>query len=145
MNSSLFLQCPSASLFKQMLAMLYDSLLIIALLFLATVILLPFNQGEAVSGPMYNFYLIMVVFLFYSVFWHRAGQTLGMKVWKIRIINEYGANPSWSVGFLRLFFALLSIACLGFGYWWRLFTPYTWHDRLSQTRVIDTSRLPAES
>ena len=145
MNSSLFLQCPSASLFKQLLAMLYDSLLIIALLFLATVILLPFNQGEAVSGPMYNFYLIMVVFIFYSVFWHRAGQTLGMKVWKIRIINEYGGNPSWSVGFLRLFFSLLSIACLGLGYWWRLFTPYTWHDRLSQTKVIDIARLPSES
>jgi uncharacterized RDD family membrane protein YckC len=130
-------QRPSAGLFKQLLAMLYDSLLIIAMLFLATAILIPFNQGEAISGPMYSFYLLMVVFIFYSWFWNKSGQTLGMKIWKIRIITEHGYNPPWSICFLRLFFALISLACFGLGYFWRLFTPYTWHDRLSQTRVID--------
>ena len=144
MTPKQLLQCPSASLLKQLLAMLYDSLLIVALLFFATAILLPFNQGEAISGPIYSFYLLMVVFVFYSGFWHKAGQTLGMKVWKIRIINEYGYNPSWQIGFLRLTFAVLSLACLGLGYFWRLFTPYTWHDRLSQTRVVDISKTPLD-
>ena len=125
--------------------MFYDSLLIIAILFAATAILLPFNQGEAITGPFFSLYLLLIVFIFYSWFWNKAGQTLGMKVWKIRIINEYGFNPSWPVSFLRLGFAILSMACFGLGYWWRLFTPYTWHDRLSQTRIVDTSSLPDDS
>ncbi|MCK5666330.1 MAG: RDD family protein, partial [Thiotrichaceae bacterium] len=61
------------------------------------------------------------------------------------IINDYGLNPSWSVSFLRLIFALLSFGCLGLGYWWRLFTPYTWHDHLSNTRVINISKIPKDS
>jgi uncharacterized RDD family membrane protein YckC len=67
-----------------------------------------------------------------------------MRVWKIRIISELGGNPSWAICFLRLTFALLSIACFGIGYWWRLFKPYTWHDKLSQTRIISLSELPKE-
>ncbi len=120
--------------------MFYDSLLIFAVLFFATVILLPFNSGEAITNPVYKLYLIAIVFIYYSWFWNRTGQTLGMKVWKIRIINEYGKKPSWQISFLRLFFAIISMLCLGIGYFWRLFTPYTWHDRLSHTRIIDESK-----
>ena len=128
----------SASLLKQLAAMFYDSLLIFAILFLATVFALLFNNGEAIeSDPVFSLYLVLVVFLFYSWFWSKSGQTLGMRVWKIRIINELGGNPSWPVCILRLVFAMFSFACFGLGYWWRLFTPYTWHDRLSQTMIID--------
>jgi uncharacterized RDD family membrane protein YckC len=165
MSQNLLQQCPNASLVKQLLGMLYDSLLIAALLFLATAILLPFNQGEAVSGLFYNFYLLMVVFLFYVGFWGKSGQTLGMKVWKIRIITDYGTNPTWPISFLRLtaavfpplcFFALnyyfvllensrlVAAVMAGFfllGYLNRLISPYTWHDRISQTRIIDVSGL----
>ena len=120
--------------------MLYDSLLIFAVLFFATVLVLVFNEGESIeSSPVYNLYLILVIFLFYSWFWNKTGQTLGMRVWKIRIITEFGSNPSWPVSCLRLSFAILSFACFGLGYWWRLFKPYTWHDKLSATRVIDVS------
>lgn len=139
------LRCPPAGLFKQLLAIFYDSLLIIAILFAATAILLPFNGGEAVSGPAYTVYLLGLIFFYYGWFWHRAGQTLGMKTWKIRIINEYGQNPSWGEALLRWLFAVLSAACFGIGYFWRLFTPWTWHDRLSHTRVIDVSKCGPES
>jgi len=112
---------PSASLIKQLAAMLYDSFLI-------------------ESSPVYTLYLLLVIFLFYSWFWSKCGQTLGMRVWKIQIINDYGRNPAWHVCILRLVFAIFSMACLGLGYWWRLFKPYTWHDKLSQTRIIDISQ-----
>ncbi len=134
---------PSASLIKRLAAMLYDSFLILAILFVATVIALLFNKGEAIeSSPVYTLYLVLVIFLFYSWFWSKCGQTLGMRVWKIQIINDYGRNPSWQVCILRLVFAILSMACFGLGYWWRLFRPYTWHDKLSQTRIIDISGAP---
>ena len=133
---------PPATLVKQLAAMVYDSLLIIAILFVATAIALVFNGGNAIeSSPAFNLYLILIIFIFYSWFWHKSGQTLGMQVWKIRIVSDFGGNPSWPVCFLRLVFALLSIACLGLGYWWRLFKPYTWHDRLSQTRIVNVAAL----
>jgi uncharacterized RDD family membrane protein YckC len=165
MQPKLLLKCPPASLFKQLVAMLYDSFLIAALLFIATAILLPFNKGEAISGPLYNMYLLSILFIFYSGFWKKAGQTLGMKAWKIRIIDEYGNNPPWSIGFLRLIIAsFLPVTVLGLnqqfhvisnsktvaiicvfvflmGYLVRLVRPFTVHDRLSQTKVIDISQL----
>lgn len=140
MPESPYAQYPAASLFKQLAAMLYDSLLIFAVLFVATAPVIVLNQGEAIRpNPLFSLYLLLVLFSFYAWFWQKSGQTLGMRAWKIRIVSEFGGNPSWSICYLRLFLALISIACLGLGYLWRLFQPYTWHDRLSQTRVIDLS------
>ena len=120
--------------------MLYDSLLLIAVLFLATAIVLPFNDGEAIeASPLFNLYLLVSVFTFYAWFWQKSGQTLGMRAWKIQVVSELGGHPSWGIAYLRLISALLSMVCFGLGYWWRLFKPYTWHDRLSQTRVVDIS------
>ena len=142
MYSTDYRDCPPASLLKQLAAMLYDSLLIFAVLFLATAVALVFNRGEAIeSSPLFNLYLLFMVFTFYAWFWHKSGQTLGIRVWKIRIVSEFGGNPSWGVCYLRLMFALLSFTCFGLGYLWRLFKPYTWHDKLSQTRIIDVSSL----
>ena len=105
-------------------------------------IAIAFNRGEAIeASPLFSLYLLLTVFTFYAWFWHKSGQTLGMRAWKIRIVSEFGGNPSWGVSYLRLMFALLSLACFGLGYLWRLFKPYTWHDRLSQTSVIDVSSL----
>jgi len=131
---------PPASLIKQLAAMLYDSFLIFGVLFFASALALLINQGEAIeSNPWFSLYLLLTLFTFYAWFWNKSGQTLGMRVWKIRIISESGGNPGWATCYLRLTSALLSLLCLGLGYWWRLFKPYTWHDRLSKTRIIDVS------
>jgi len=129
-----------APLYRQFFAMFYDSLLIIAMLFLSTAILVAINGGEAVTtkdSPVYPVFLLMLVFTFYAWFWKKGGQTLGMKVWKIKVIHENGYLPNWQHSFVRLFFALLSIASFGIGYLWHLFFGYTWHDKLSHTQVID--------
>jgi uncharacterized RDD family membrane protein YckC len=140
MSSDAKVDPPPASLVKQIAAMVYDSLLLFALLFFATAIALVLNHGEAIkSNPAFSLYLLFTVFTFYAWFWHKSGQTLGMRAWKIRIVSESGCNPGWATSYLRLCCALLSLACLGLGYWWRLFKPYTWHDRLSRTRIIDVS------
>ena len=132
---------PSASLFKQLAAMVYDSLLILAILFIAVGITILFNQGVAIDPPLVYIFFVIVIFVFYGWFWNKSGQTLGMRAWKIQIVSEIGGYPSWPVTFLRLVFAMFSIVCLGMGYWWRIFEPYTWHDRLSQTKVIDISKI----
>lgn len=142
-------KCPPASLFKQLAAMIYDSLLIFAVLFIAAALAMLINtvifgrSGAIENSPLFSLYLLVSLFSFYAWFWHKSGQTLGMRAWKIRIVSEFGGNPGWGICYLRLLFALLSLLCLGLGYWWRLFQPYTWHDRLSQTRIVDISGLGA--
>ncbi len=142
MPDPIYSECPPASLLRQLAAILYDSFLIFAVLFLAGAIALLFNHGEAIESNLwFSLYLLMTAFTFYAWFWKKSGQTLGMRVWKIRIVTESGSNPGWGLGYLRLLFALLSLLCFGLGYLWRLFTPYTWHDRLSHTRIINISSL----
>ena len=120
--------------------MVYDSLLIFAVLFFATALAVLFNRGQAIEpSPLFSLYLLFTLFTFYAWFWHKSGQTLGMRAWKIRIVSELGGNPGWATSYLRLICALLSISCFGLGYLWRLFKPYTWHDRLSKTRIVDSS------
>ena len=145
MTTSLHSHCPPASLIRQFAAMLYDSLLISAILFVVVGISIAFNQGEAIENRAIIYLsLFLVVLVFYGWFWSKSGQTLGMRAWNIRIVSEFGGNPSWSISSLRILFAIFSIACFGMGYWWRLFKPYTWHDKLSQTSIIDVSSLPVE-
>jgi uncharacterized RDD family membrane protein YckC len=145
MSSTSYSDCPPASLIKQLAAMLYDSLLIFAVLFFTSGIAIIFNQGEAIeSSPWFSLYLLFTTFTFYAWFWNKSGQTLGMRVWKIRIISKSGGNPGWGVCYLRLIFALLSILCFGLGYWWRIFRPYTWHDKLSQTSIVNVSTIKSD-
>ena len=142
MSDPNYSECPPAGLLRQLAAMIYDSLLVVALLFLAVGIVVALNGGEAVRPNLaFKLYLVAVVFSFYAWFWHKSGQTLGMRAWKIRIVDANGDNPGWGRCYLRLCCALLSWACFGLGYLWRLFKPWTWHDRLSDTRIVNLSAL----
>ncbi len=137
MSDPFFSDNPPASLTRQLAAMIYDSLLIFAVLFFASAIALVFNRGEAIdSNIWFKLYLLFVLYSYYAWFWQKSGQTLGMRAWRIRIVTESGDRPGWAVCYRRLAFASLSFLCFGIGYLWRLFRPCTWHDRLSHTRIV---------
>ena len=129
----------SAGLFRRLAAILYDSLLIIAMWLITTLLLVAFiNDGTALQGPLFQFGLYLEACLFYSYFWRLRGQTLGMQVWKIKLVSPSLQTLSWQECFARLFFALVSVSMLGLGFIWMLFDPdrLTWHDRASGTRVV---------
>ena len=129
----------SAGLFRRLAAILYDSLLIIAMWLITTLLLVAFiNDGAALQGPLFQFGLYFEACLFYSYFWRLRGQTLGMQVWKIKLVSPGLQTLSWQECFARLFFALFSVSLLGLGFIWMLFDPdrLTWHDRASGTRVV---------
>ena len=129
----------SAGLFRRLAAILYDSLLIIAMWLITTLLLVAFiNDGAALQGPLFQFGLYFEACLFYSYFWRLRGQTLGMQVWKIKLVSPSLQTLSWQECFARLFFALVSVSMLGLGFVWMLFDPerLTWHDRASGTRVV---------
>ena len=129
----------SAGLVRRLAAILYDSLLIIAIWLITTLLLVALiNEGNALQGPLFSLGLYFEACLFYSYFWRLRGQTLGMQVWKIKLVNPNLQVLSWQECFSRLFFALVSISMLGLGFIWMLFDPerLTLHDRASGTRVI---------
>jgi uncharacterized RDD family membrane protein YckC len=138
-------QPPPAGLFRRLTALLYDSLLLLAVLFIATAILLPFTGGEALQhNPFLTTYLLFISFLFYSWFWMHGGQTLGMRSWKLQLRNiNPGPITLWQA-LLRFMVAIPSALLLGIGYLWMLIDrdKLTWHDRYSETRIVQLDKNP---
>lgn len=148
-----------APLLRRVMAMVYDLLLLIALLFctagLYTMVAValsgdPPPQQEVATGDVLTelqpvdlgfFILPLLAFVciaFYTHFWRKDGQTLGMHAWKIKLVSSNGETPSYGQCLLRLLFANISFALLGLGYFYMLFDKdnKTWHDRLSKTEVL---------
>jgi uncharacterized RDD family membrane protein YckC len=129
---------PNASLVKRLLAMMYDSMLVIAVWMTVSYIFLFFNDEQAVTGPIYESTLFLVTFLFFALFWTRSGQTLGMIAWRLRVESDQGQPVSAKQALLRFMAAIISAATLGMGYWWIMFDSdqLSWHDRWSNSRVV---------
>lgn len=168
----------SAGLMVRLFAIIYDGLLLLALWFITTALLVPFGTPDAALAKhevtvfpagFRNFVLVpalvAVTWLFYGYFWTRAGQTLGMQTWRLRVLRADGSRLRWSDAIGRCASAcLFPLACglmsmlafhsagafvlsvtLGFlgNYLWMLWSPrrLCWHDQLSATQVW---RLPPE-
>jgi len=130
----------SPGFFRQMAVISYDALLLLALLFLATALILPFNEGKAFSSSQYFFplYLLLVSYLYYGWFWTHGGQTLGMKTWKIKIQTLEQTPVTWSLAFKRFILAMVSWGFVGLGFLWLFIDKrkLTWHDKLSGTQLV---------
>lgn len=128
-----------AGFFRRLAAILYDSFLLLAVLFFATALLLPFNSGEAVTAKyiIYPYYFV-VSFYFYGWFWTHGNQTAGLKTWKLRIQTQDGSSLTWKHAFVRFLAAILSWMILGLGFLWILIDKkgYALHDYLSKTVVV---------
>lgn len=127
-------------LIRRLAAILYDGLLLIALLFVATAIItLPFgNPSGAMLLGFQLFIFEIIPLIFFTGFWIRGGQTLGMRAWRLKLVRMDGEDISWSDALKRHFAALFSILLFGLGFIWILFDPqkFAWHDRLSKTQLI---------
>lgn len=130
-----------ASLPRRLAALVYDGMILTAVLFGVGAAGVALNHGEAVSGPLFESALFIAVFLFNAYFWTRSGQTLGMMAWRLRVQTVEGYSLSWMHSLKRFLVAIISLALGGMGYWWMLLNDekLTWHDMASNTRVV---RLP---
>lgn len=120
--------------------MLYDAVVLTALLLLATALALLAGSGQVTAGrdPVFSLYLLLVWFIYLGWCWTHGGMTLGMRAWRVAIEREDGSLPGWGGSGLRFLVSLLSALCLGLGFWWSLFDPRrrSWHDRASRTRLV---------
>jgi uncharacterized RDD family membrane protein YckC len=126
-------------------ASVYDALIVVALLAIATFPFIPFLDGKVLVpsevGALAYFYRVVqgvVVVAFFGYFWTTRGQTIGMLAWRLKLVRADGGPITWRIALVRLGGACVSAAAAGVGYFWiwidrdRL----AWHDRWSGTRVI---------
>jgi uncharacterized RDD family membrane protein YckC len=110
-----------AGIFRRLAAAGYDGLLLAAVLFLVTGLLLLTTHGEAITRERvgawayaYQTLLALLVAAYFGASWTARGQTLGMKAWGIRVETAGGALPGWREVLVRLACAApLYLAFLG--------------------------------
>ncbi len=133
---------------RRMAAILYDSMLVGALLLMAiALVVIPLDlvfgtQNLDIASlrynPFYLAYLFCVMAGFHILFWMRGGQTLGMRAWRVRVVRNDGLGLSFRDAVLRYLSAILSWALFGLGFLWILVDRdgLAWHDRISKTRLV---------
>ena len=131
----------NTSLQRRISAMIYDGLLVLALIFLTTIPFIAVRSGEPVETNDNLFYkcvLLGVVFSFFVGFWMKSGRTLGMQSWRLQLIGQNGKRPNFSMATIRFFAALLSWLPFGLGFLWQLWDKeqLTWHDRISKSHIV---------
>jgi len=127
----------SPSLARRFGAIIYDSLLVFALMFLGTLPFIAVRGGQPVDpgNIRLQLTLLLIAFLFFTVFWSRYGRTLGMQSWRLQLETADGGRPGFVAATIRFFAAIISWLPAGLGFWWQLWDKdgLTWHDRLSGT------------
>lgn len=117
----------------RLMAVLYDGMLVLALLFLVALVLvvigtmafgmagtqsadarqLPDWYRHAVLSPSF----VLSLYWFYGIFWRKSGQTLGMQTWRLKTISSDGKLLSWGQGFIRILCAcIVPMVCTMVGY-----------------------------
>ena len=144
--------------------MIYDGFLLVgvtlvgyAVLFLLMSALPEGFEGSVLSKVIKVAYLIAISFTFYAWFWTHGGQTLGMKVWNLYLVDQNGKFVSWQRSAARYLSAIISWGLLagmlfladvdrwylaiGLGFIWSLFNrnKLSWHDALSGSQIVQMS------
>lgn len=151
MTTATNLEYATPSLLRRFAAMVYDSLLIMAISILYGAIMAGINvalkgapaTGERITWGAFGVVVFIgwtvTIGLFFCYFWHKSGQTLGMKTWRIKIVNSDNLNcPSYQQCITRFLCAPISLCFLGAGYW-LMYTNterQTLHDKISKTRTL---------
>ncbi|TFH92071.1 RDD family protein [Vibrio ouci] len=114
---------PPAGLFRRLGALFYDGLIIIAVEMMAAGIIIAilhalmamgifdvgsyadvsdFLTNHPIWSPVYTAYLAFVWIYFFVFFWTRAGQTLGMRAWKLHLRSNDGTAVSVTQALIRI-------------------------------------------
>jgi len=139
----------SAGFGRRAAALLYDSVLLAALLVVFTSGAVLLNHRVAVEREtagawvyLYRAGLMGVVAGYYLLNWTRSGQTLGMRAWHLRAVTESGKPIGWKAAALRFGLGVLAWTPAALGVLW-LYADrdhLALHDRLSKTRVVRVER-----
>ncbi|RJE76694.1 hypothetical protein CWB96_16095 [Pseudoalteromonas citrea] len=124
---------PKAGLLRRLASLMYDGLVVIAFAMLTTIMYLFFIQslisfgvlslgkyedvsaliqGSSLLYGLRAILLVLVSVLFFSYFWTKSGQTIGMRAWRLKVQTPDGALLSWPKAMLRSLTAVLGLGNL---------------------------------
>lgn len=130
------------SLLRRFGAIFYDSFLLLTVLFVASfIIVIP--TGIRPQDPyffLFQIYIFVIAYLFFAWCWTRGGQTLGLRTWKMKVVNEDNTKLSYTTALIRFIVSMISWLPFGLGYLWSLWDKQhrTWHDIASKTKLVRT-------
>ena len=89
--------------------------------------------------------LLAATAAYFIISWRRAGQTIGMRAWRLHLVSVDGTPLSQAQAWRRFGMAWISLLALGIGFVWSLFDRdrRCWHDIVSGTRLMRVARSPS--
>ena len=153
---------PPAGLWRRLTAAAYDGILLAALFFIVTAIVVARSQSPIAAGTQwFRLLLAATAWLYFAWSWTHGGQTVGMRAWQLRVVSAEtpAGRAGWGGASLRFVGAFLpalplvaapagiigpttaaalsgALYLLGFGAALLRRDRACWHDLLSRTRLI---------
>lgn len=126
------------SIWRRFASILYDSLLVIAVLIIMSIPFFSFDlQENNLLKVIIQIYYYLITQYFFVWFWVHNEGTLGMKTWKIKIICNNN-RLSYKQAIIRFNVAIISLLFFGLGFIISLFRKdkKCFHDIISKTALI---------
>jgi uncharacterized RDD family membrane protein YckC len=108
------------SLFRHLAALLYDGLIVLALwlfgTFLLALLIHPARRSLNASESgriLYWGFLLALAWIFLAGFWSHGGQTLGLKAWRLKLVQRNGQPVNWSHATVRFLVELIEWLLIG--------------------------------
>lgn len=128
------------SLLRRIGSMLYESVLLFAILFVAGLIHRAIfgDPHTQIQSNLLFIYLWVISGAYFVYCWCRSGQTLAMQTWRIQLVGLDGLPLSLEQSVKRYMIATFSLMffCLGFVWAWFDREGLYLHDRLTGGRLI---------
>ena len=123
------------SVFRRLASMLYEALVLGAVIFVAAGIFRVFRDPDVPGARMfYQAYLLLVMLGYFSWFWMHGGQTVAMRAWRFRVERTDGRPLRFAQACLR--FALAWFLPISIVWAWFDHDQQFLHDRLARTRLV---------
>ena len=131
---------PAAGVARRLGSMLYEALLLTALLFISTWIFLLVGQllAPPLARHLLQVSLLATMGIYFVYCWTHGGQTLPMKTWRLQLVTRDNKPLGTRLAIARYLLALLSLGAAGLGLAWALLDRdrQFLHDRLAGTRIV---------
>jgi uncharacterized RDD family membrane protein YckC len=133
------------SLLKLGACLIYEALVLIALLFACASVFMMLVGSDATHGIKQAFFYLHLwisIGVYFVWCWHKSGQTLAMQTWQLKVLNLDSTLLSVNKAIARYVLACISLILFGLGFVWaivdrdKLFL----HDRLLKTHIIYVPR-----
>ncbi len=138
-----------AGFWRRVAALVYDGFLLVALLMVFTGTAQLLTHGNAIMPEtaggwvyVYRAGLVLVIAAYFVGNWMHSGQTLGMRAWHLRVVDERGTRLNLVPALVRFALAVVAWTPAALGVLWLFFDPehLAIHDRLAKTRLVRSTR-----